>query len=125
MGTPMEVDGSARGRSPSIVSALQTPVNGQASRRTGKGPNKKQPGMLSESLETGGHLPGYKDGVGVFPPQSEWAERMLSLKLKGKHIDQSYFLLSLILYCRKTISNEERADANGERWSTLPCRRQS
>lgn len=78
----MDVDGSTRGRSPSVASTLQTPVNGQGSRRT-KGGNKKQPGMLSESLEPDGHLPGYKDGVGVFPPESEWAELMLSLKLKG------------------------------------------
>ena len=79
----MDVDGSARGRSPSIASTLQTPVNGQAFRRAGKGSGKKQPGMLSESLEPDGHLPGYKDGVGVFPPQSDFSELMLKLKLKG------------------------------------------
>ncbi|KAF7794151.1 hypothetical protein EIP86_005282 [Pleurotus ostreatoroseus] len=83
-GIPMDVDGSARGRSPSIASTMQTPVNGQAFRRTGKGSGKKQPGMLSESLDPDGHLPGYKDGVGVFPPQSDFSELMLKLKLKGK-----------------------------------------
>lgn len=75
-GTPMDVDGSTRARSPS-VSSVQTPVL----RRGGKA--KKQPGQLSESLEPDGHLPGYKDGVGVFPPGSSWADLMLSLKLKG------------------------------------------
>ncbi|KAI0338767.1 hypothetical protein BDW22DRAFT_1362481 [Trametopsis cervina] len=76
-GTPMEVDRSSRARSPS-ASSVQTPLV----RRNGKG--KKQPGMVSDSLEPDGHLPGYKDGVGVFPPGSDWAELMLSLKLKGK-----------------------------------------
>jgi bromodomain-containing protein 7 len=75
--TPMDVDGSTRARSPSVAST-HTPV----SRRGQK--QKKEPGMLSESLEPDGHLPGYKDGVGQFPPGSEWAELMLSLKMKGK-----------------------------------------
>lgn len=71
----MEVDGSVRARSPSVAS--QTPAQ-----RRGAKP-KKEPGMLSESLEPDGHLPGYKDGVGQFPAGSEWADLMLSLKLKG------------------------------------------
>lgn len=73
--TSMDVDGSSRARSPSVAS-VQTP-----SARRGKG--KKEPGTVSESIEPDGHLPGYKDGVGVFPPDSEWAELMLSLKLRG------------------------------------------
>ncbi|KAI0086056.1 hypothetical protein BDY19DRAFT_895580 [Irpex rosettiformis] len=75
-GMSMDVDGSSRARSPSVAS-VQTPVP-----RRGKG--KKEPGTVSESIEPDGHLPGYKDGVGVFPPDSHWAELMLSLKLKGK-----------------------------------------
>ncbi|KAI0701303.1 hypothetical protein BC835DRAFT_1323237 [Cytidiella melzeri] len=75
-GTPMDVDGSSRARSPS-ASSVQTP-----STRRGKG--KKPPGTVSESIEPDGHLPGYKDGVGVFPYDSHWAELMLSLKLRGK-----------------------------------------
>ncbi|KAJ3522927.1 hypothetical protein NM688_g8803 [Phlebia brevispora] len=82
-GTPMEVDGSTRGRSQS-VSTVQTPVNGHGSRKGVKGSHKKQPGTMSEAVEPDGHMPGYKDGVGVFPPGSEWAELMLALKLKGK-----------------------------------------
>ncbi|KAI0263548.1 hypothetical protein BC834DRAFT_971243 [Gloeopeniophorella convolvens] len=64
-------------RSPSIVSASVPPPN-----RRGRGSTKKDD--FSESLEADGHLPGYKDGVGVFPPGSDWAEVMLALKLKGK-----------------------------------------
>ena len=74
----LDGDGSAHGRSPS-VSSVQTPV----ARRNGKG--KKLPGTVSETLDADGHLPGYKDGVGVFPPGSEWANVMLTLKLKGLH----------------------------------------
>jgi len=63
-------------RSPSVASASVPPPN-----RRGKNAAKKE--GISETLETDGHLPGYKDGVGVFPPGSEWAETMLALKLKG------------------------------------------
>ncbi|KAI0073975.1 hypothetical protein K474DRAFT_1665959 [Panus rudis PR-1116 ss-1] len=76
-GSPMDVDGSVRGRSPSVVSAQPT-----GARRQGK--PKKQPGQISESIEEDGHLPGHKDGLGQFPPNSDLAELMLALKLKGK-----------------------------------------
>ncbi|KAI8977731.1 hypothetical protein BD414DRAFT_524360 [Trametes punicea] len=74
-GTPMDIDESRAG-SP-------YPASGQAAggKRT-KG--KKFPGPLSESLEPDGGLPGAKDGLGAFPPGSDWAELMLALKLKGK-----------------------------------------
>lgn len=64
-------------RSPSVGSASVPPPN-----RRGKNAAKKE--GLSESLEPDGHLPGFKDGVGVFPPGSDWAKVMLALKLKGK-----------------------------------------
>lgn len=80
--TPMDVDGSMRGRSPSVAST-QTPVP-----RRGVKP-KKEAGMLSETLEPDGHLPGHKDGVGQFPPGSEWADLMLSLKLRGEYMPQT------------------------------------
>lgn len=73
--TTSNEDINGRGRSPSVAS-VQAPVPG--SRKKGK----KQPGM-SETLEEDGHLPGYKDGVGVFPSGSDWSELMLALKLKG------------------------------------------
>ena len=78
--TAMDVDGSVRARSPSVAST-GTPVSGPGRSRTLKG--KKKAGTLSETLDDDGHLPGYKDGVGVFPPESDFAELMLFLKLKG------------------------------------------
>lgn len=84
-GTPMDVgEGtSARARSPS-VSTMQTPTHAGGSRRTARGGvGKKPPGALSETLEPDGGLPGAKDGLGAFPPGSDWAELMLALKLKG------------------------------------------
>ncbi|CCL98021.1 uncharacterized protein FIBRA_00014 [Fibroporia radiculosa] len=83
-GTPMDVDDTAS------VTSLQTPVAqtptqpGMGRRRVGGGGVKKLPGALSASLEQDGGLPGAKDGLGAFPPGSEWAELMLSLKLKGR-----------------------------------------
>lgn len=73
-GTPMDVDESRAG-SPSAAS-----VQASQGRRL-KG--KKAPGTLAESLEADGGLPGAKDGLGAFPPGSEWAELMLALKIKG------------------------------------------
>lgn len=70
--------GVRAGGQPSVAST-GTPITARARSRLAK----KKPGMLSESLEDDGHLPGYKDGVGVFPPDSDFAEVMLSLKLKG------------------------------------------
>jgi bromodomain-containing protein 7 len=66
-------------RSPSVLSASVPPIN----RRGGRNAAAKKEGIVSESLEPDGHLPGFKDGVGVFPPGSDWAEVMLALKLKG------------------------------------------
>ncbi len=66
-------------RSPSVLSASVPPIN----RRGGRNAAAKKEGIVSESLEPDGHLPGFKDGVGVFPPGSDWAEVMLTLKLKG------------------------------------------
>ncbi|KAI1793692.1 hypothetical protein LXA43DRAFT_1000031 [Ganoderma leucocontextum] len=60
---------------------------GSPSAQTGggkKSKGKKSPGTLSESLEADGGMPGAKDGLGAFPPGSDWAELMLALKLKGK-----------------------------------------
>ena len=78
--TAMDVDESVRARSPSVAST-GTPISGPSRIRPSK--SKKKTGMLSETLEEDGHLPGYKDGVGVFPPGSDFAELMVLLKLKG------------------------------------------
>ena len=65
-------------RSPSVLSASVPPTN-----RRGRNAAAKKEG-ISETLDPDGHFPGFKDGVGVFPPGSDWAERsMLALKLKG------------------------------------------
>ena len=77
-------------RSPSVLSASVPPVN----RRGGKNVASKKEGVVSETLESDGHLPGFKDGVGVFPPGSDWAEVMLALKLKG-----TGYILSLLIVC--------------------------
>ncbi|KAF9484626.1 hypothetical protein BDN70DRAFT_872410 [Pholiota conissans] len=86
MGTPMEVDTtSLRERSVSILSQPQ-PGPSVNTRRGPRGPYKKQtqPTSLSETLEADGGLPGSKDGLGAFPPGSDWAKTMVALKLKGK-----------------------------------------
>ncbi|KAH9933690.1 hypothetical protein B0H21DRAFT_759894 [Amylocystis lapponica] len=85
-GAAMDVDegASARGRSPSVLS-MQTPTQAGGGRRTARGgTGKKPPGALSETLEPDGGMPGAKDGLGAFPPGSDWAQLMLALKLKGK-----------------------------------------
>ena len=79
--TPMDVDGPMD-RSPSVTSQVQPGT----SRRGLRGPYKKSTtnsNKLSESIDVDGRLPGSKDGLGVFPPGSTWAETMLALKLKG------------------------------------------
>jgi len=64
-------------RSPSVLSASVPPTI-----RRGRNAAAKKEG-ISETLDLDGHFPGFKDGVGVFPSGSDWAEVMLALKLKG------------------------------------------
>lgn len=81
--TPMEVDGSV---APERSVSAPPPQPHQVSTRRGpRGPYKreKNANTLSESLEPDGGLPGSKDGIGAFPPGSDWAKIMLMLKLKG------------------------------------------
>ena len=101
-GTPMDVDESRAG-SPSAMSA-------QVGGRKGKG--KKGLG-ISETLEPDGGLPGAKDGLGAFPPGSEWAELMLALKLKGACRVLAHDR-GLHGTCRKTLPDEEGTDADGK-----------
>lgn len=74
-----DTEEQARARSTSVVSQ-------QPNRRGPRGPYKKQnqPTTLSESLDPDGRMPGSKDGIGAFPPCSDWSRTMLHLKLKGK-----------------------------------------
>lgn len=83
-GTPMEGDdnGSVASAQTPVVQSQTQPQGG--GRRRGGGAAKKPPGALSESLEDDGGLPGAKEGLGAFPPGTEWADLMLALKLRGK-----------------------------------------
>jgi bromodomain-containing protein 7 len=81
----MDVD--ERDRSVSVLSQQQNQA-GLSGRRGPRGLHKK-PGQgtastgISEALEPDGGLPGSKDGLGAFPPGSDWAKTMLALKLKS------------------------------------------
>lgn len=84
--TPRDLDGSlaAGSPAPSMTPAPgQTPALGQG-KRGPRGPYKKHAQTaLSEGLDAEGRMPGVKDGVGVFPAGSDWAELMIALKIKG------------------------------------------
>ncbi|EJC99522.1 uncharacterized protein FOMMEDRAFT_128149 [Fomitiporia mediterranea MF3/22] len=73
----------AKTRSPSVMSSAAGTSNMPAE-RTKKGLRGKKVPVVTESWEEGGHLPGFKDGLGVFPSGSEFAALMLELKLRGK-----------------------------------------
>ncbi|KAG6331646.1 hypothetical protein ID866_7442 [Astraeus odoratus] len=77
--TPRDVDGSMTATSPA-PSATPAPTN----KRGPRGSRKNAQLTISESLDAEGRLPGSKDGVGAFPPASDWAELMIALKIKGK-----------------------------------------
>ena len=117
-GTPMDVDESRAG-SPSVVS-VQLGTKGK------KG--KKVPGTLTESLEPDGGLPGAKDGLGAFPPGSDWAELMLALKIKGALPPRSPMATAKRTICamvRQAIPNKEGTHAHGEGRAATCCRWQS
>ena len=106
-------------RSPSVLSASAPPIN-----RRGRNAAAKKEGIISESLEPDGHFPGYKDGVGVFPPGSDWAEVMLALKLKGAVLQSSRvcpFRPDLYAMQRQEISLEEGTSTHGKGRSSV-CR---
>ncbi|KAH8111567.1 hypothetical protein DFH11DRAFT_1512762 [Phellopilus nigrolimitatus] len=75
--------GPSRARSPSVVSSVpgMSSVPVEKAKRSSRA--KKAP-VVTESWEEGGHLPGFKDGIGAFPPCSEEAALMIELKLRGK-----------------------------------------
>jgi len=70
-----------------VPSFAGTPPIAGPSRRSTRGPYKKtentNTSKVSESIDVDGRLPGSKDGLGAFPPGSDWAKTMLDLKLKG------------------------------------------
>ena len=89
----MDVDGSLAAASPAPSAGLAQPT-----KRGARGPYKKSVGSVgnttTESIDVEGRLPGSKDGLGVFPPGSDWAKLMLALKLKGEQGDCIYIHIS-------------------------------
>jgi len=86
----MDLDGSLAAASPA-PSASQA----QPTKRGARGPYKKTIGnsTTTENIDAEGRLPGSKDGLGAFPPGSDWAKLMLALKRKGKQDACSYVSL--------------------------------
>lgn len=77
--TPREIEGSQVAASPAPSSVPQ-----QYIRRGPRGPYKKGASAgISEGIDAEGRLPGSKEGVGAFPPGSDWAKMMVALKIKG------------------------------------------
>ncbi|CAK5277964.1 unnamed protein product [Mycena citricolor] len=78
---PQDVE--TRSRSPSL--SLGTSRLNML-RRGPRGPyNKKENAVtVAETIDAEGRLPGSKDGLGAFPPNSDLARTMLMLKHKGK-----------------------------------------
>ncbi|KAG2346263.1 hypothetical protein BDR05DRAFT_73350 [Suillus weaverae] len=75
-----DIEGSQVAASPAPSSVPQ-----QYIRRGPRGPYKKGASVgILEGIDAEGRLPGSKDGVGAFPPGSDWAEMMIALKIKGK-----------------------------------------
>jgi bromodomain-containing protein 7/9 len=67
-----------------VASPTPSSVPPQQMRRGPRGPYKKGAStVISEALDAEGRLPGSKEGVGAFPPGSDWAEMMVALKIKG------------------------------------------
>jgi bromodomain-containing protein 7/9 len=93
----MDVDDKRDHRSVSVLSQQQQQQQqqnqqqqaGPSGRRVTRGPYRR-PGQggagsgISETLEPDGGLPGSKDGLGAFPPGSDWAKTVLALKLKSR-----------------------------------------
>lgn len=129
----MDVD-EKRDRSVSVLSQQHQQQQAQAGpsgRRGTRGPYRR-PGQggtgagISETLEPDGGLPGSKDGLGAFPPGSDWAKMVLALKLKSTFL--SIFALNMVssmfnfFTFRKKIQNEEREAKNGARRTTSSSR---
>ena len=102
----MDVD-DKRDRSVSVLSQQQNQQQqaqaGPSGRRVTRGPYRR-PGQggtssgLSETLEPDGGLPGSKDGLGAFPPGSDWAKTVLALKLKSTILNFIHFCLLIHVF---------------------------
>jgi bromodomain-containing protein 7/9 len=106
--TPMDVDGSLAAASPAPSASQAQPL-----KRGARGPYKKTIGNpTTDNIDTDGRLPGSKDGLGAFPPGSDWAKLMLALKRKGKQGDHTHSSVPDLLICRQTIPHKERETKN-------------
>ncbi|KAI6043621.1 hypothetical protein EDC04DRAFT_2562485 [Pisolithus marmoratus] len=87
-GTPVNVDeedtSTPRDMDESLTATSPAPSATPGPTRKARGSKKNVHPTISESLDAEGRLPGSKDGVGAFPPGSDWAEMMVALKIKGK-----------------------------------------
>lgn len=109
---PLSAGAPNKTRSPSVMSSAagMGGVPAERIKRTIRG--KKVP-IVTESWEDGGHLPGFKDGIGVFPPLSDLAALMLELKMRGMN-----FIFSVLGIFSKGFREtlyEERKNKAGER----------
>lgn len=110
-GTPMDIDGSIlRERSLSVA-----PSQPQGSTRRGvRGPYRRErnapSNALSETLELDGGLPGSKDGIGAFPPESDWARTMLALKLKGLLLVYTQYTINFIGHQQGNVTKQKRSE---------------
>lgn len=98
--------GPSRARSPSVLSSAAGMGN-MLIERSRRAKSKKIP-VVTENFEEGWHLPGYKDGIGIFSPCSPLAYLMLELKLIGIYYRVlSRFLFSQV-YLGKKWTKKER-----------------
>jgi hypothetical protein len=62
-------------------------------------------------LDEDGHMPGYKYGIGVFPPESGWSEVMIALKFRGVFLLAPFSCLPSHGH-RQALQNEEGASSH-------------
>lgn len=97
-------------RSITAASPAPSAQHGQAQvKRGARGPYKKTQGTtVSDELDAEGRMPGSKDGVGAFPPGSDWAKVMLALKLKGNSNANANIRILIALTGKRYRTKKER-----------------
>jgi bromodomain-containing protein 7/9 len=101
---PMDVDGSLAAASPA-----PSANHGQPIRRGVRGPYKKAVvSSTIDNIDVEGRLPGSKDGLGAFPPGSDWAKLVLALKRKGKRDDWFKFRVLFMIGQASDIARKRR-----------------
>lgn len=100
-------DVAVNGRSLSVASQMQQSMG----RRGLRGPNKKNSpqSRISDSIDSEGRLPGSREGIGAFPPCSDWTRTMVALKLKGapsvhrSSLFSTYFIQESVTKLKKSV----------------------